>query len=234
MIPKKIHYCWFGGNPLPKSAIKCINSWKKYCPDYEIIEWNEQNFDINSNAYTQKCYSDKKYAFLSDYARLLIIKQYGGIYLDTDVELIKSLDPLLENSAFFGFENDELIATGLGFGAEPKNILIDEMLKIYDSFLWHEVQYIPCPILNTDALLNFGLVQNGRYQNLTHGVVYPIDYFNPYDNPTGKLTITSNTYSIHWYSKSWLSFGDILRSKMTRPFHRIFGNDCFKFLKKKS
>ena len=121
-IPKVIHYCWFGGNPKPKLVQKCIHSWKKYCPDYEIIEWNESNFDISScPLYVRQAYDVKKWAFVSDYARLKIIHTCGGIYLDTDVELIKSLDSLLEYNAFFGFEDGKYVATGLGFGAVSDN-----------------------------------------------------------------------------------------------------------------
>lgn len=119
MIPRKIHYCWFGRGEKPRLAQKCIASWKKYCPDYEIIEWNEDNFDVNRNAYTQMCYKEKKYAFLTDYLRLLIVEEHGGIYFDTDVEAVRSFDELLDNPAFFGFENDRFVNTGEGFGAEP-------------------------------------------------------------------------------------------------------------------
>ena len=225
MIPKIIHYCWFGRCEKPKLAKKCIESWKKFCPDYEIIEWNEDNFDVNMNAYTQKCYQEKKYAFLSDYIRLLIIKKYGGIYLDTDVEIIKNFDDLLLDEAFFGFENNEFINTGEGFGAEADNPIVNKMLNEYDALLDGKSEYIGCPILNTKAILDFGLIQNGEIQNLKHGTVYPADYFNPYDDPTGRLKATSNTYSIHWYSKSWLPIRVVFFSKITRIIHRIFGAD---------
>ena len=129
MIPKKIHYCWFGYGEKTKLVQKCIASWKKYCPDYEIIEWNETNFDVNKNAYTKMCYEQKKYAFLTDYIRLVVIAEYGGIYLDTDVELVRNIDKLLENRAFFGFETDEYVATGLGFGAESGNKMIIDIKK---------------------------------------------------------------------------------------------------------
>ena len=109
MIPKKIHYCWFGRGEKPKLAKKCIESWKKYCPDYEIVEWNEDNFDINQNEYTKYCYNNKKFAFLSDYARLMVVYKEGGIYFDTDVEVVRSFDDLLNNKAFVGFETDEYV-----------------------------------------------------------------------------------------------------------------------------
>lgn len=232
MIPKKIHYCWFGRGEKPKLAQKCIASWRTYMPDYEIIEWNEDNFDVNYNAYTKMCYEEKKYAFLTDYLRLVIIEEQGGIYFDTDVEAVRSFDDLLENSAFAGFENDTHIATGLGFGAEPHNPVIQQMLKEYDQLLDGQHGVIGCPILNTEAMLKFGLMLNGEKQNLGQIVAYPEDYFNPMNSATGVITRTPNTHSIHRYSMSWLPKHRIIRSKITQRFHRIFGINCFAFLKK--
>lgn len=232
MIPKMIHYCWFGRNPKPKLAEKCIASWKKHCPDYEIIEWNEDNFDVNMNGYTRMCYEQKKYAFLSDYARLLVVAEHGGIYFDTDVEVIKSIDDLLSHSAYFGFEDESHINTGVGFGSEAQNELVLAMLQEYDSLLSGKNGVIGCPILNTQALSKHGLVLNGKLQTIGDAVFYPIDWFNPYDDPTGCLNKTKNTRSIHWYSKSWMSKGTILRSKLTKPLHRIFGVDAFKRFRK--
>ena len=135
MIPKKIHYCWFGGADKPKSVKKCISSWKKFCPDYEIIEWNESNYDVNSTEYTKMCADEKKYAFLSDFARLEIIEKNGGIYFDTDVELIKNIDSLLDNEAFFGLENPDYVATGLGFGSVAHGQAVTAMVKEYEPYL---------------------------------------------------------------------------------------------------
>ena len=118
MIPKKIHYCWFGRGEKPKLAKKCLKSWSKYCPDYEIVEWNEDNFDVEQYPYAKFCLQNKKWAFLSDFARLVIVHEHGGIYFDTDVELVRSPDSLLSYEAFYGFENDQNVATGLGFGAQ--------------------------------------------------------------------------------------------------------------------
>lgn len=230
MIPKKIHYCWFGRGEKPKLAKKCIASWEKYCPDYEIIEWNEDNFDINSNAYVKMCYEQKKYAFLTDYLRLTVIYEQGGIYFDTDVEIVKSFDDLLDCSAFFGFETDEYINTGEGFGAEAGNEIVHQMIREYDILLDGNHGYIGCPRLNTTALLKFGLLQNGKYQRIGKSIIYPAEFFNPYDDPTGVLTKTHNTYSIHWYGKSWLDKGTVIRSKIMKPIHRIFGTD---FLRRK-
>lgn len=232
MIPKKIHYCWFGRNPKPKLAEKCIASWKKYCPDYEIIEWNEDNFDVNQNPYTRMCWEQKKYAFLSDYVRLVVLAEHGGVYFDTDVQVVRSFDDLLTDPAFFGFEDDSHVNTGIGFGCEPGNVIVEEMLREYEPLLNGDKGTVGCPILNTQALLRHCLALNGQKQLLRHGVVYPADWFNPYDDPTGRLNRTGNTHSIHWYSKSWMSKGTILRSKLTRPLHRIFGVDAFKRFRK--
>ena len=233
MIPKIIHYCWFGGNEKPEKAKKCIKSWKKYCPDYEIIEWNESNFDVNQNGYTRMCIQEKKYAFLSDYARLVIVEEHGGIYFDTDVEVLKAFDPLLEYEAFYGFENNEYVATGLGFGAIPHHISVQYMKNQYDNLLDGTKGTITCPALNTEALVPLGLIKNGQKQNVAGAEIYPVDFFNPYDDTTGRLRKTKNTYSVHWYSKSWLDKKSIIRSKITQPFHRIFGVDCFSWLKGK-
>ena len=133
MIPKKIHYCWFGRGEKPKLAQKCIASWKKYCPDYEIIEWNEDKFDVNMNGYTRMCYAEKKYAFLSDYVRWVVVAEHGGLYFDTDVELINPIDGLMNNDAFYGFETKEYVASGLGFGSVVRGKTILAMLAEYDA-----------------------------------------------------------------------------------------------------
>lgn len=235
MIPKKIHYCWFGRGEKPKLAKKCIASWKKYCPDYEIIEWNEDNFDLDYNGYTRYCYDNKKWAFLSDFVRLVVVAQQGGLYFDTDVELLKNPDMLLKYEAFYGFENDRNIATGLGFGSEREHPAIQAMLAQYDTITANDDGSYPvvgCPLLNTAALVPLGLRLDGTRQNVAGAEILPADWFNPYDDPTGRLNKTKNTVSVHWYSKSWMSKGTILRSKLTKPFHRIFGTDCFHRIKK--
>ena len=236
MIPKKIHYCWFGKNKKPASVNKCLASWKKYCPDYEIIEWNEDNFDLDEYPYLRWCHDNKKWAFLSDFARLLIIKKNGGIYFDTDVELLKKPDELLKYGAFYGFENKRNVATGLGFGATANHYTVIEMIKEYEMLKIDEEGNYPlivCPALNTKALVKCGLQLTGETQNIGDIVIFSTEFFNPYDDPTGRLNITKNTYSIHWYSKSWMNRSTILRSKLTKPFHRFLGEDCFDWLKNK-
>ena len=205
MIPKIIHYCWFGRAPLPDKAKKCIESWRKYCPNYTILEWNEDNFDIRQNGYTEMCCKEKKYAFLADYARLQIIENEGGFYFDVDVELVRSLDPLCSEHAFFAFETDRMIATGLGFGAEKHHPLVHFMLEQYAPLLDGKHGVIGCPQLNTQALLKCGLKPNGKRQTVQGAAVFPKAYFNPYEDATGRLYITGCTYTVHWYAKSWMN-----------------------------
>lgn len=230
MIPKKIHYCWFGGNPLPDKAKKCIASWKNFCPDYEITEWNEENFNVCQNAYLKWCYDHKKWAFLSDYARLLIISEYGGIYFDTDVELIRNPEHLFQFDAFYGFEDQSHINTGLGFGAVPHHQTVEAMKKMYSQILpdaQGNFDLIGCPQLNTDALLPLGLCLDGSLQNICGAKILPVEYLNPYDDPTGRLNKTDHTISIHWFSKSWMNKKEVTRSVLMKPLHRIFGVDAF-------
>ena len=204
MIPKKIHYCWFGRGEKPKLAKKCIESWKTFCPDYKIIEWNEDNIDVNMNAYTKMCYEQKNYAFLSDYVRLVAVFENGGIYFDTDVEAVKPFDELLPNKAFFGFETKDYVNTGHGFGAEAKAEILKALIDAYDRVIDGQHGTVGCPVLNTEALVKNGFEMNGETQTRNGVVVYAKEYFNPFNDNTGMLTKTDNTYSIHWYGKTWM------------------------------
>lgn len=208
MIPKKIHYCWIGGNPLPKSAKKCIASWKKYCPDYEIIEWNETNYDFTKNQYMKEALEAKKWGFVPDFARLDIIYQHGGIYLDTDVEIVKSFDPLLKNKGFAGFESEENVNFGQGFGAEPGNKVIKELMDSYEKLRFKNddgsLNMIASPKLNTDTLVELGLKQDNTKQELIGCFsIYPIEYFCPKAYIDGVIRKTENTFSIHHFDASW-------------------------------
>ena len=232
MIPKTIHYCWFGRGKKPKLAQKSISSWKKFCQGFEIVEWNEDNFDVAQNQYLKNCYERKAWAFLSDYARLLVLEKHGGIYLDTDVEIVRPIDDLLEFDAFFGFETNERVNTGQGFGAIPNHPAVKAMTKIYQG-LFPDANGnfldVSCPGLNTQALLPYGLRLDGSRQTVLGAEILPSDFFCPYDDQTGKLNVTDNTYGIHWYGKSWFRKRDVLRNKLTRPLHRLFGTDFFLF-----
>lgn len=253
-IPKKIHYCWFGRNPLPKSAVKCIQSWKKYFPDYEIIQWNEDNYDVNKIKYIREAYKSKKYAFVSDYARFDILYHEGGIYFDTDVEVIKSFDDILEKGPFMGCEidgsfswKDETINNainlggtvnpGLGVAVNPGLGLYEEILNYYASqnFLNEDgtINQETVVTKTTKILREQGMKNVKEIQKIGGITIYPKEYFNPMNNNTGVIDITENTHSIHWYSMSWISPGARMKSRITRIFHRLFGENCFAVIKKK-
>lgn len=215
MIPKILHYVWVGKNPLPDSVLTYIASWKKYCPDYQIMEWNEDNFDIASNRYAYEAYIAKKWAFVSDFIRLSVLYKYGGIYLDSDVELIKNLDTFLTVPAFSGFESSHLVPTGL-IGSEAKNVWIGYLLSYYDhrSFVLSNGEYDLTP--NTITITNMTkkrypkLILKNIYQNLDSEVVFfPYDYFCAKNCTTGEITITENTHAIHHFAGSWLSEKEI-------------------------
>lgn len=209
MIPKKIHYCWFGGNPLPELAQKCIESWRKFCPDYEIIEWNELNFDVNCCNYVREAYENKKFAFVSDYARFKILYENGGLYFDTDVEIIKPLDEIVTKGGFMGREKatGTFVAPGLGLGVNPGLGLYAELLESYNSrhFVNKDGSLNLTTIVEytTQVLLKHGLRDNNEIQFVAGIYVYPKEYFCPIDYETGKMCITDNTHSIHHYSASW-------------------------------
>jgi mannosyltransferase OCH1-like enzyme len=233
-IPKVIHYCWFGGNPLPNHALRCIESWKNKCPDYEIKKWDETNFNINGNQYIKEAYKTCKWAFVSDYARLKIIYEYGGIYLDTDVELLKGLDNLLEYEGFMGFEDEKHINTGLGFGAIKNNKVIKKMMEDYERipFIIETGNYdlTTCPIRNTRVLTKNGIIANNTLQIIDNVIYLPNDYFNPKNYDTGDINITNNTYSIHHFDSSWMSEEDKKLDKRRKKYTKIFGGRLGKFI----
>jgi mannosyltransferase OCH1-like enzyme len=234
MIPKVIHYCWFGGNPLPETAIKCIESWKKFCPDYEIKQWSEENYDINKIQYVKEAYQEKKYAFVTDVARLDIIYHEGGIYLDTDVEIIKSLDQLLDNSLYLGMETTGRVNTGLGFGAEPKHKFVKDNLNLYADIPF--VSNITCVTYTTNMLKRYGLRNRNELQQLGTILVLPTEYLCPLILETNRLKITENTYSIHHYDMSWKDKKDrLIRFKiMLRRWLGDFLYDKMKQLRNKN
>ncbi|MCM1131334.1 MAG: exopolysaccharide biosynthesis protein [Roseburia sp.] len=207
MIPKVIHYCWFGKNPLPRYVKKCIKSWKKYCPNYKFICWNETNYNVKKNDFIKSAYQSKKWAFVSDYARIDIINSYGGIYLDTDVELLKSLDSLLENNAYFGMQQDGLyVNTGIGFGAIKNHPVLIKMLEHYNSLAFNleTIKELACPYINTTVLQDYGFQFKDEVQKLGDIVVYPAKYFDPLSTNASDL-LCEHTYSIHHYGGAWIS-----------------------------
>ena len=227
MIPKVIHYCWFGGNPFPDEYKKYMESWRKFCPDYEIIEWNESNYDVTKNKYMHEAYEAKKWAFVSDYARLDIIYNHGGIYLDTDVELIKSLDDLLINEAYMGFQDRIYVNTGLGFGAERGHETIKELRNYYNNIRFTNpdgsYNITACPIYQTRQLINRGLKRNNKKQIVAGITIYPLDYFAPKSPATLKMKITPNTYSIHHYSASWIDDTERAKKAYQAKLSKYFG-----------
>lgn len=211
-IPKIIHYCWVGGKPKPQSVLYCIESWKRCCPDYEIIEWNETNYDFSKNKYMKEAYDAKKWGFVPDYARLDIVYEHGGIYLDTDVEMIKSFDELLCHKSFFGFEDtgegSYFVACGLGFGAEKNNPLIKKLRDYYEgiSFLNADgsLNLTPAPRHNTPIFEEYGVKADNKFQLVSDNAFYPAEYFCPKIFKTGKTKVTEKTFSIHHFTASWL------------------------------
>ena len=207
-VPKIIHYCWFGGNPKPKLAEKCIKSWKKFCPDYQIIEWNEENFDVSAAPeYVRQAYAAKRWAFVTDYVRLKAMTEMGGIYMDTDVELVRPLDELLELPGFMGFQTNNEVATGLGFGARKGNSVVQALLRDYDAldFLKADgsADLTPCPERNTRVLQALGVRKDGTRQSIAEMEIFPAEYFCPMDFYSRELRVTPKTYSIHRYAESW-------------------------------
>lgn len=234
-IPKTIHYCWFGRNPLPKSAQKCIASWRKFLPDYEIREWNEDNFDVNIIPYTREAYEAKKYAFVSDYARFWILYHHGGLYFDTDVEVIRPMDDIIARGPFMGCEIDgdatgackSAVNPGLGLASMSGLSLYKEFLDGYAGvrFLLPDGRINPFSMIPmiTKLLLEKGYQAGAGIQTVAGVTVYPQEYFNPLDDATGKLRLTSNTRSIHWFSKTWMpgeSRWKVWTKRMLRRFIR--------------
>ena len=248
-IPKVIHYCWFGGKPLPQLAKKCIASWKKYLPDYEIKRWDESNFNVNIIPYTKESYEAKKYAFVSDYARLWILYNYGGIYFDTDVEVIKSLEPIIENGPFLGFEDNEKLTQdkgefkdllindvnpGLGMAAYPSMLFYKELMSIYENKKFklkdNKINLIPIGHYTTKLLQKKGLEDKVIIQNIDNINIYPKEYFCPINYHTNNIHITSNTYTIHHFSASWISNYD----KFKKYIAKLIGkNNTNKIIKLK-
>ena len=207
-IPKTIHYCWFGGNTMPDSYQANIESWKKYCPDYNIIQWNESNYDITKNRYMLDAYKQHKWGFVSDFARLDIIFNHGGIYFDTDVEIITNIDYFLYDEAFCGFGSRSFVNNGSGFGAIAGFHLLAEQIDIYKKTNFistgGSMNIKTGPLYQTEYLATKKLILNDTLQNIEGMVIYPSDVFSPLKLNTGLLDITENTYAIHHFSGSWL------------------------------
>ena len=226
-IPKIIHYCWFGRSEKPEIVKKCIQSWKNILTDYEIIEWNEDNFDINSNKYVKEAYENKKYAFVSDYVRVKVLYDMGGIYLDTDVEVYKSLDKFLEEESFWGFEEKNYIATST-IGARSGNRLIKQFLDFYEGKSYTEmakdVETSTNVQIVTRIFKEIGFEMNGERQSIDNiGTIYPQEYFSPYDYINYYNKKTDKTYTMHHFYKSWVSPKDKMKSSIKKVLSKVIG-----------
>lgn len=234
MIPKIIHYCWFGENSKSILINKCIESWKKYAPDYEIIEWNEKNYDINKYSYTKEAYAKKKYAFVSDVVRFDVLYQNGGIYLDTDVELLKPIDCFLGHDAFMGYDQRGLIASGLIFGSKKEHRILLEFLSYYkrENFILSNglPNMTTVVTIVSDILSNNHFKLNGRYIEKDNIAIYPAEYFDPFDYENNKMNIGNNTFAIHHYEASWKSDKDMKVYLIGRKIKKLVGKKNYEKL----
>lgn len=225
-IPKIIHYCWFGGKEKPSKIQKCIDSWHKYLNDYEFIEWNESNFNINCNKYVKQAYENKKFAYVSDYARINALYQYGGIYMDTDVMVYKSFDDLLDNKCILGFEEENYIATSF-MASIPKHDLIKEFIDRYEGIEFYNEDNSLDLTTNvqrlTDILENKGLIRNDKYQQIEDISIYPQEYFSPYDYGNCIRKNTENTYCEHLFLVSWLPWTTKVKKAVKKIIIPIIG-----------
>lgn len=208
-IPKIIHYCWFGRNSIPDKEKKCIESWKKMCPGYEIICWTEDNYDVHKNRYMGQAYDSKKWGFVVDFARLDLVTQYGGVYLDADVELIRPLDDLLKFKAFAGYESENYVAFGLGFGSVKNHRIMEANKEVYEKVAFcnekGELNLTASPVLQTESMKSFGFVPDGHFKMVDDMAILPPEFLCGMNVSTRMLEITDNTYAIHHYSASWMT-----------------------------
>lgn len=226
-IPKIIHYCWFGPSKITDEAKRNIMNWHEKCPNFEFKFWNESNFDINQNEYTKSAYENKEWAFISDYARLAILYEYGGVYIDVDVELLKPLNSLLDNEMFTGLENTDAINTGLMVGAVPKNDTVLSLMKLYQDRGTNKIDNrfdeTTCVEITTDYFYKLGFQYKNKNQKVNNCMIYSTEYFCPQLLGSRKVKITDNTFSIHHYSASWHKEKGIKRKVAIRMlFYKAF------------
>ena len=233
MIPKIIHFCWLGSKPLTPLAEKCIASWKRHCPDYTIMMWNESNYDFTKHPYMKQALDAKKWGFVPDYARLDIVYSHGGIYLDTDVEMLKSPDPLLNNKFYAGFESSGIINLGQGFGAVAGHSLLKKLMTDYDNYSFFNLDgslnLLPSPQIQTKFLKEYYHLSDdtSEIQYFEDATIYPKQYFCPEILPRGIWNVTSNTFSIHHYAASWCSSA----AKLRWYFCKMIGHKNYSLLK---
>lgn len=227
MIPKVIHYCWFGKQQKSELIKSCIESWRRYCPEYKFMEWSEVNFDFNINNYVKDAYTLKKWAFVSDYVRLYALHNFGGIYLDTDVEILKSFDDLLELRAFTCFQKMSMTLSTSIIGSQKENSIIKEFLDYYENRSLYDtsgkVDLTPNPYPFTAICKKYGLQLKDKKQILNEITIFPHDYFCPYNPSNGQLEITNNTYAIHYFNATWMSDKQKRRRKKKQDVTKRFG-----------
>lgn len=227
-IPKIIHYCWIGNKPKPREVLEYIENWKKLLPDYEIKEWNEHNFDFSNVCnYAKEAYEEKKWAFVTDYMRLSVLYKYGGIYLDTDVEILKAFDELLNHSAFMCYECSFTVCTAV-IGAEKHSKIIGDLLQTYNSRKFRQndgrLDTTPNSRYIFDYLSNnYGMLYNGETFETKDIVVYPEYFFSPMNYATRTMGDSSKSYAIHWYSGTWKSKGKKLQDRIMAAVTKIIG-----------
>lgn len=224
-MEKYIHYCWFGDKPLPKLALKCIKSWEKFLPDFKIMKWSEENVDLEECPFIKEAYQNKKWAFVADYVRAKVLKEYGGIYFDTDMEVTKDISSLFETTTFLGIEDSGYVAVGVWYEKKknaflPK-LLLDKYQKM-DSFPLDDLSSISIPIFISEILNPLGLIHgNSRIQVLEHDItIYPRDYFYPYSYNRDNNLFTENTCMIHYYDASWIPLKNRIENEMVRKLGR--------------
>jgi hypothetical protein len=236
-IPKIIHYCWFGGKEKPELVKRCMGSWKKHLNDYEFIEWNEDNVDFNSNQYASEALKAKKFAFVSDYVRVYALYHYGGIYLDTDVVVFKPFDTLLGHDSFWGFEQENFVATST-IGAAKGNRLIREFLDLYKdrSFISENGTFddLTNVSLVTKMFQDMGLKTNGELQRIgnENNLIYPQLFFSPYDYINCRNIKTEDTFTKHHFYKSWLPLDARLKSNLKGVLAKLIGGNNIARLRK--
>lgn len=236
MIPKRIHYCWFGNNPKPRLIQKCIASWKRMLPDWEISEWNETNYDVTKNAYIAEAYKQKKWAFVVDYARFDILNQYGGVFFDTDVELLKPIpDTFLEYQAFTGFESDETVNPGLVYASQPDQSVLQAIINTYEHKQFGEkingrIENIVDIV--TGVLDSKGLKKDNSFQVIEGIAVFPKEYFCCFNHETQAFEIGSETISVHHYAASWSPWYRKAYFRMIKYAARVLGKEKYLKLKR--
>ncbi|MEG1744381.1 MAG: glycosyltransferase, partial [Ruthenibacterium sp.] len=234
-IPKKIHYCWVGGGEMPENNLRYIESWKKFCPDYEIIRWDESNYDFTQNKYMADAYAAKKWGFVPDYARIDIVYQNGGIYLDTDVEIVKNLDPLLSDTCFFAFDKVGQVNLGGGFGGEAGSETLRRLRDAYDTLSFYNadgtLNLVPSPLYTTRFLKDMdAFAFDGTMQRKNGVAVYPWQCFDPYNGLEGTMKTNETTFTIHWYDASWLDAKQKKYVVLMGKYQRRFGKKLGMFL----